>query len=295
MSSVFDTAQVRRAFGRAAPDYSAVAALQREVQSRLLEQLDYVQATPTRVLDLGCGPGGASFAMRQRWPQVQMIGVDFALPMLQQAGRGFSWWPRSRRRFDRVCADVTRLPLVDGCADVIFSSLCLQWVEDLPATLAGFRRLLRPDGLLLFSTFGSDTLTELRQAFAAVDDAPHVSGFPPVQHVGDSLLRAGFRDPVVDVDRFTLTYQEPRALMRELRAIGAGNAHEGRRRSLTGKARMQQVFDAYECFRVEGRLPASYEVVYAQARAPQPGQPEREGEGELARFPIDALKIRRRA
>lgn len=295
MDPRYDPRQVRRAFGRAATDYAAIAVLQREVESRLLEQLVYAKREPLRVLDLGAGPGRASAELKQRYPKAQIVALDAALPMLREAGRGWRWYTPRARRFDRVCADARALPFAEASFDLVFSSLCLQWVEDLPAVLDGLRGLLRPGGLLLLSSFGPETLAELRQAFAAADDRPHVSSFAPMQALGDALMSAGFRDPVLDTDRFTLTYEHARDLMRELRGIGAGNAWSDRRRTLTGKARMQQVFASYEDFRVNGRLPATYEVVYAQAFAPEPGQPRRHGGSEVASFPVSGLKIRRRA
>jgi malonyl-CoA O-methyltransferase len=289
MPALFDRRQLRRAFGRAAADYQTVAVLQREVETRLLEQLEYVKTAPARIVDVGCGPGRATALLRQRWPKAHVIGLDLALPMLRQA-RG-PWW----RPLPRLCADAAALPLAEASVDLLFSSLCLQWVDDLPATLAGFRRVLRPGGMLLFSTFSAETLVELRQAFASADTADvHVSPFLPMQQVGDALLAAGFRDPVLDADRFTLTYAEPRELMRELRAIGAGNARLDRRRSLTGKARMQRALAAYEQFRVGGTLPATYEVCYAHAWGPEPGQPRREAGLDIASVPLARVPIRRR-
>ena len=163
----FDARQVRRAFSRAAPGYEAAAALQREVEAQLLESLEFHAtrhgdaALPQRVLDLGSGTGRAATAMRGRWPKAQVLAMDLALPMLHQ-GRSRERWHPLRRGIDRVCADARALPLADNSVDVLFSNLCLQWVEDLPAVFAGFRRVLRPGGMLLVSTFGTDTLHELR-------------------------------------------------------------------------------------------------------------------------------------
>ncbi len=295
MDPRLDLRQVRRAFGRAASDYAAIAVLQREVESRLLEQRVFAKTEPTRILDLGCGPGRASAELRRLYPKAEVVALDLALPMLAEAGRGWRWYTPKSKRFHRVCADARALPFAEQSFDFVFSSLCLQWIEDLPAVLDGLRGLLRPGGLLLFSSFGPDTLYELRESFAAADRAPHVSSFTPMQAVGDALMSAGFRDPVLDTDRFTLTYPEVRSLMRELRGIGAGNAWSDRRRSLTGKARMQQVFEAYEQHRRDGVLLATYEVFYAQCFAPEPGQPRRrEGGGEIASFPVSGLKIRRK-
>lgn len=292
MERLFDARHIRRAFSRAAAGYDAAAALQAEVRTRLLESLVYLDDTvPAVVLDLGSGTGHAAAAMKKRWPGAQVLAVDLALPMLHQVRRQSGW----RRPLARVCADARALPLAEGSVDVIFSNLCLQWVEDLPAVFAGFRRVLRPGGLLLCSSFGPDTLVELRQAFAGADQAAHVSPFASIAGFGDALMAAGFRDPVLDRDLFTLTYPDLPALMRELRAIGGTNALASRRRSLTGRARFAAAAAAYEPLRDgDGRLPSTWEVIYAQAWAPAPGAPIREAGQEVAAVPLSAIPIRRR-
>lgn len=291
MSPPFDTRQIRRAFGRAAPAYAATAVLQKEVEARLLERLDYVTQAPARILDVGCGPGRASAAMKRRWPKAQVLALDLALPMLREARKQAGTW---RPRFARINADAGALPLPDASVDLLFSNLCIQWVADLPALFAEWRRVLAPGGFVSLATFGPQTLQELREAFAAVDEAEHVSRFAPIQVVGDALLGSGLRDPVLDTDLFTLTYPEVRGLMHELRAIGAGNALETRRRGMTGKNRMQRMFEAYEVHRRDGVLPASYEVIYAHAWGAPPGQPRREGGVDLAAVPLSRIPIRRR-
>lgn len=291
MSSLFDRRQLRRAFGRAAPNYAAVAALQREVEARLLEQLDYLdERQPARILDLGSGPGRASGAMKKRWPKAEVIAVDAALPMLRQVPKHTRFW----RPVKRVCADVSSLPFADQSVDLIFSSLCLQWLDDLPAALVEFRRVLRPGGLLLFSTFGPDTLLELREAYEGIGEVPPLSPFAAIQQVGDAMMAAGFKDPVLDRDRYTLTYPDLRALMQELRAIGAGDARRERRRGLGGRGRLQRVTAAYEAHRRDGALPSTWEVLTAQAWGPAPGAPRREGGADLATFPADRIPLRRR-
>ncbi|WP_374321109.1 malonyl-ACP O-methyltransferase BioC [Pseudoxanthomonas kaohsiungensis] len=292
MDPLFDSRHVRRAFSRAAAGYDAAAALQAEVRTRLLESLAYLDdRQPSVVLDVGSGTGHAAAAMRKRWSKARVVALDLALPMLRQARRQAGWW----KPFNRVCADARALPLAEGSVDVIFSNLCLQWVEDLPAVFAGFRRVLRPGGLMLCSSFGPETLAELREAFAQADASPHVSPFASIAQFGDALLSAGFRDPVVDRDLFNLTYPDLPALMRELRAIGATNAMASRRRSLTGRARFAAAAAAYEPLRDgQGRLPSSWEVIYAQAWAPAPGMPIREGGHEVAAVPLSQIPIRRR-
>ncbi len=292
MPSMFDPRHVRRAFSRAASSYDAAAALQREVQKRLLESLDYLDdRAPQVVLDVGSGPAHASAAMKKRWPRSQVIALDLAEPMLREAKKQAGWW----RPFSRVCADAQALPLQDQSVDVIFCNLCLQWVDDLPAVFSGFRRVLKPGGLLLCSTFGPDTLFELNEAFAAADDIPHVSRFPAIAQFGDALMMAGFRDPVLDRDLFTLTYDDLPALMRELRAIGATNAMRSRRHTLTGRGRFAAAQAAYEPLRrADGKLPSSWEVIYAHAWAPEPGAPIREHGHDVAAVPVSAIPIRRK-
>ena len=292
MDPLFDSRHVRRAFSRAAAGYDAAAALQQEVRTRLLESLAYLDDNvPRVVLDVGSGTGHAAAAMRRRWPKAQVIALDLALPMLRQAKKQAGWW----KPFARVCADARALPLAEGSVDVVFSNLCLQWVEDLPAVFAGFRRVLRPGGLLLCSSFGPETLGELRAAFAEADAVPHVSPFATIAQFGDALVASGFRDPVLDRDLFTLTYPDLPALMHELRAIGATNAMAARRRSLTGRARFAAAAAAYETQRTaDGRLPSTWEVLYAQAWAPPAGAPIREGGHEIASVPLSQIPIRRR-
>lgn len=301
MTATFDPRHVRRAFARASASYGAAATLQHEVESRLLESLDYLDdAVPDVVLDLGSGPATAAMAMRRRFPRARIVAMDLALPMLRQAATRQGWNPL-QRPLDRVNADARALPLADGSVDVLFCNLCLQWVEDLAATFAGFRRVMKPGGLLLCSTFGSDTLHELRDAFAQVDDVPHVSPFASIAPFGDALMRAGFRNPVLDRDVFVHHYDGLPELMRGLRAIGATNALATRRQTLTGRARFTAAERAY----VEQaaaltdstdprRLPATWDVIYAVAWAPQPGAPIRDGGFDVTSVPVSTIRTRRK-
>jgi malonyl-CoA O-methyltransferase len=289
---VFDRRRLSHSFGRAAAGYAEVAVLQRETESRLLEQLDVLDTrVPARVLDVGSGPGRASGIMKGRWPKAEVIALDIALPMLRQVPKNTRFW----RPIKRVCAEAAHLPFADNSIDLIFSNLCLQWVPDLPAALSEFRRVLREDGLLLFSSFGPDTLIELREAYLqAGERQPPLSPFAAIQQVGDAMIAAGFRNPVLDRDQFTLTYAEVMALLRELRAIGAGDARVQRPRGLGGKSRQSRMIAAYETLRHDGRLPSTWEVITAMAWAPAPGTPRREGGADVASFPADRIPRRSR-
>ncbi|MEJ2610965.1 MAG: malonyl-ACP O-methyltransferase BioC [Candidatus Thiodiazotropha sp.] len=261
---LIDKRQARAAFSRAAARYDEVAELQREIAQRMIERLSYIRHQPERLLDVGAGTGEATRMLANHYKKARVIALDFALPMLQQARKRGSWL----RPLRCVCGDAERLPLADQSLDMIFSNAALQWCNDLQGTLREFLRVLRPNGMLLFSTFGPDTLKELRASWSAVDGNTHVSPFADMHDVGDALVHAGWAEPVVDVDRITLSYDDVPSLMRDLKTLGAHNVTSQRHKGLTGKRQMKAMIDAYEALRIENKLPASYEVVYGHAWAP---------------------------
>ena len=259
-----DRDAIRRSFSAAADSYDAFAFLQREVGTRMLERLDYILTEPKVIVDLGAGTGEHTAALAKRYPRARTYGLDLAEPMLKKMRKRASW----RRPIRPVCADIQSLPFADNSIDLIFSSLAMQWCESLDETFKEFRRVLRPGGFVLFSTFGPDTLTELRQSWADVDECEHVHNFIDMHIVGDAMLQAGLAEPVMDIENLTLTYKNVFDLMRELKGIGAHNVAHARQRGLTGRKRLQAFEQAYEKFRSDGVVPASYEVVYGHAWAP---------------------------
>jgi malonyl-CoA O-methyltransferase len=267
-----DVAEVRRAFGQAAASYDAHAVLQREVCDRLLERLEFMTLQPARVLDVGGGTGYGLEHLRARYAESECCALDIAPAMLQAARARLpqpTWAQRLLSRPQRlthlVCADMERLPLAPDSMNLVWSSLALQWAQDLDATFKGFHRVLAPGGLLMFATFGPDTLKELRAAFAAIDDAPHVNRFTDLHDIGDMLVHAGFSSPVMEMEMLTLTYADLKTLMRDLKGIGAHNAASARRRGLLGKSAWARLEQAYEAHRLDGRLPATFEVIYGHA------------------------------
>ncbi len=253
-----DRAGVRASFDRASASYESAAGLQARVAAELLERLAVFAFEPRVVLDLGAGTGRVTRELKRRYRRALVIALDLAPGMLREARRHQQWW----RRFERVCGDALRLPLADASVDVVFSSLMLQWCEPLDTALAECRRVLKPDGFFAFSTFGPDTLHELRGAWASADGYNHVNHFVDVHEVGDAVVRAGLMEPVLDVDRVEVGYPDALSLMRDLKAIGAHNVTAGRPRALVGRARLKRMQDAYEAFRRDDRLPATYEVIY---------------------------------
>jgi malonyl-CoA O-methyltransferase len=280
-----DKRWVRRSFDQAAAAYDAAAVLQREVGERLLERLELVRLQPRRILDVGAGTGVATRVLMKRYPKAQVIALDLAPAMLRQARKRAPLL----RRLPCVCADAEALPFAAGSFDMVFSNLTLQWVHDLDRVFGGLLRVLRPEGLLMFSTLGPDTLLELRRSWAEADVESHVNTFFDMHDIGDGLVRAAFADPVMDVERFTLTYQTARDLMRDLKIIGAHNVSQSRERGLTGKHKLQRMEAAYENFRrADGRLPATYEVVYGHAWAPRQ-LPQRRGSAGEAYIPVGRI------
>jgi malonyl-CoA O-methyltransferase len=281
--------EVRAAFDRASARYDTAALVQQRVREELLARVGQFALEPAVVLDLGAGTGHATRALKGAYRRATVIALDIAPGMLRQAGRQSSVF----RRFSRVCADAFRLPVRPQSVDLVFSSLMLQWCDPPDAVFAEVRRALRPDGLFAFATFGPDTLRELRAAWSAADGFTHVNRFTDMHDLGDALVRAGLTEPVLDVDRLTVTYADAHALMRDLKTLGAHNVTAGRARGLTGRGLLQRMLQAYEAFRREGSLPATWEVVYGAAwgAAGQPAESVHDGE---VRVPLGAIRRRPR-
>ena len=261
-----DKKWLRLAFERAAETYDAAAVLQNEVCERMLGRLAYIKHGPASILDAGSGTGNALAGLRKRYPAAQVVALDLALGMLRRGRSRMPWWRNVlKRSVHPVCGDIERLPFGARAFDMIWSNLTLQWANDPSQVFSEMKRVLAPGGLLMFSTFGPDTLRELREAYRDVDRYTHVNRFIDMHDIGDMLVHSGYGDPVMDMEYFTLTYDDIGALMRELKAIGAHNVTLGRPSGLSGRTRLEGLTRNYERLRRDGKLPATFEVIYGHA------------------------------
>jgi len=265
LTQVFNQARVRRAFDRAADKYDQYAVLQNEICKRLLEKLEVVRIAPEFILDAGTGTGSAVPGLHQRYSKANLVALDLSENMLGKTSRHGSFF----RSPHLVCADIEQLPFVDNTFDLVFSSLSLQWCNDLNAALLEARRVLKPGGLFVFSTFGPDTLKELRYSWSKVDESNHVNRFIDMHDIGDALMQDGFVEPVMEAEVLTLTYNSVDQIMHDLKAIGANVTADSPQKSpakgLSGKSVLRTVRQAYEQFRQDNLLPASYEIIYGHA------------------------------
>ncbi len=253
--------RVRQTFDGAAHTYDAAAVLQREVCARLLEKLDVVRLKPAIILDAGAGTGQAIDGLYKRFSGAHIIALDIAEKMLLQSAKRGSFFKKP----SLLCADVAALPLADNSVDLVFSSLSLQWCNDLGMVMQEILRVLKPGGLFVFTTFGPDTLKELRFSWQQVDNSTHVNEFLDMHDIGDALLQSQYAEPVMESEIITVNYSRVDDLMLDLKNIGANVTSQGHRQGLTTRNMLSQVTEAYERFRTDAGLPASYEIVYGHA------------------------------
>jgi malonyl-CoA O-methyltransferase len=304
MSPTLDRRRVAQSFDRASVTYDGAAALQSTVRAELLGRLEHLKLTPRVVLDLGAGTGHATQALKRLYPRALVVAVDLAPGMLAEAGhrlrlRDRVLGGRFGHPFARVGGDACRLPFASGSVDLVFSNLMLQWCDEPDIAFAEIGRALAPGAPFVFSTFGPDTLRELRSAWSAVDPHPHVNPFIDMHDLGEALVRGGYAEPVLDVDRHRLAYPDAPTLMRELKAIGAHNALQARPRGLTGRRHFAAVLAAYDAYRQpDGRLPATWEVIHCTTFAPASREsvafsvaPMVQGQASVR---IDQIRLRRR-
>jgi len=262
---------VRRAFDRAASGGGDERVVAAEIARRMAARLDYVRLAPRHILDAGCGRAPAAQLLGKRFPAARLTGVDASFAMAQAARRGEPLLTRVKLALGIgtnpiiVCGDMESLPVASASVDMVWSNLALAWVQDADLVFREFHRVLKEGGLLMFSTYGPDTLCELRSAFAAVEHRPHVHEFTDMHDLGDLLLANGFAEPVMDMEKLVYTFAEVAPMVRELQHSGQTNAMLDRRRGLMGRSVWNAMLAAYARRKDDGRIEASFEIVYGHA------------------------------
>lgn len=249
---------IQRRFDRAAPHFDGADFVHTVTRDGLFGRLEPLLLQPETVLDLGSATGATGRMLRQRFRRAHFVSLDLSHVMLGTARRNKRWFSRSTF----VQADARQLPFADESFDMVVSNQLLPWTPDPQAVFEQVSRVLRKDGVFAFATLGPDSLRELAQAWAAVDDRAHVNPFPDMHDIGDGLVRAGLRDPVLDVDRLQVSYATPDRLFADLTRAGARNALAGRGRGLLGRRRFQIMTDALASGRADGKIVLDLELVY---------------------------------
>lgn len=279
-----DKKEISQSFNRAADSYDSAAFLQREVATRLFERLALIRLKPKSILDLGAGTGFTTRWLEEHYKKAKIIAVDFADQLLLKGKNEKRWFDRKRY----VCSDAESLPFVDNSFDMVFSNLMLHWCQNTRKALQEVQRVLKPQGLLMFSTLGPDTLFELRETWAKVDSHVHVHSFDDMHDIGDILLQLKMLDPVMDMEFLTITYNDLKKILLDLKDIGAHNLLRQRLKGLTGKDKFKKFAMHYEKLRnAEGLLPVTYEVIYGHAFGAEKIPQEEKKE---IRIPISAIK-----
>lgn len=255
-----DKSRVRNSFGQAASSYDEWANLQRRIGDRLLKILPANTLEPLSVLDLGAGTGYCTRQLSLLGHSV--VALDIAPAMLSKA--------RSLQRFKThyVCGDAEFLPLKDQCIDIVFSNLAIQWCCDLDRLFTEVQRVLRPGGMFLFSTFGPETLSELRNAWKQVDLFGHVNEFYARSALGDAIARSGLCKSQIESELMTVDYRNVMELMRELKGLGAHNVMQQRSRTLTGKNKLMRMVAEYEKITMNQGIFATFELILGRCIRP---------------------------
>lgn len=249
----------------------------------LLQRLMPMKLEPRDILDLGCATGSGSEPLKRRFRGSRVISMDASHAMLQCNARKRSLFARR----SVVQGDAACIPLKDGSVDLVIANLLLPWIDNLPDTLGEISRVTRKEGVFAFATLGPDSLSEIRNAWLSVDEEWHVNAFPDMHDLGDALVRAGLRDPVLDVDYLTVTYRDTAALYRDLKLAGARNCLSNRRKTLTGKQRFRAMEGLLASHMHDGVLSLRLELVYGHAFGGGPRLPQGE-------FRVDPVQISRR-
>ena len=283
----FDYSALKKGFNKTAKTYEANALLAKSTGEALIERLQGIKINPKRILDIGSGTGMLNKKLKKLYPKAKIFNIDLAEQRLRQTKTlRFGLNPPNL-----VCADAHALPFADKSFDLIISNLCWHWVDHLGQAVYEAKRVLNIQGTLLFTTLGPDTLRELNAAFYNASPNPHVIPFFDMHDVGDALLKAGFADPVMDIESMFLHFKNPDKLFKMLRDTGEGNYLSLRHRGLSGKKMFTQVKAHYEKFKLDKTYPATFEIVFGYAWRPE--DPSHLDQNNEISIPIAKIKRRK--
>lgn len=249
---------VQRRFDRAAQSFDSVDFVHAVTREGMFARLEPLVIDTRAILDLGSATGSANPALKKRFGRSHIVSLDLSHSMLRQSKGKRRWFTRS----SHVQGDAGSLPFNDQSFDLVFANLLLPWIDGPGRVLSEVCRVLRNDGVFTFATLGPDSLLELSRAWSKVDAHAHVNRFPDMHDIGDALVRAGLRDPVLDVDRLTVRYDDPARLFKDLTRMGARNALLARNQSLVGKRRFKQMVAALNDAADDNGISFDLELVY---------------------------------
>jgi malonyl-CoA O-methyltransferase len=276
---------VAKNFSRRAKDYDQSAALQQAVGLSLIERLKLISINPQTILDLGSGTNYLSKILKPHYPTAKIINLDIAESMLS-----FSQKENIFPQDFFVCTDAEKMPFQTNSFDLIISNFVFHWFLEPQNVLEQINRVLKPGGLLLFSTVGPDTLKELKTAFSTIDNAPHVNHFLDMHDIGDLLIATNFQNPVMDMEILTLTYSSLANLHRDLKLTGSHTVLSEMIKGLSPKNFREKLSLAYEVYRDdEKRLPASFEIIYGHAFGSPQKRLHRADKSGVIRIPVEDL------
>lgn len=254
--------EICNSFARSAKHYDDVSKIQQEIGWRLFERLDIFKMTPHTILDAGCGTGIFARALKERYQEASLFALDFSEPMLQETREKTS----QLSSVFPVLGDMEALPFENASFDLIFVNQAIHWSDTLSSLLGEFHRVLKEDGILLFSTLGPDTFLELREAFLKVDGYEHTNSFYDMHDIGDLLLSKQFEDVVIDMERIEVHYDSPKDILVSLKRQGVRNLSAGRNPGLMKKSALSLFKEAYQAFCLPSlKYPLTYEVIYGHA------------------------------
>jgi len=257
---MIDKEYKRKVFDRHAKTYDEYSSLQNKISDNLFKKLDLIEVRKGLILDLGCGTGRNGGIMKEKYQNIRLINYDFSINMLQEAKKNQTKVLGSKSEF--TCGDIEELSFTENTFDVIWSTSSLQWCNNLSYIFKKLKLILKPGGLFIFSTFGPNTLFELKNVTKKISNYQKTNNFLDVFSIKDKLIREGFTNPVIDSEEFCLTYKNINKLFLDLRKIGATSGFKNKKNGLSGKSYLKLISDGYNEYSYDGIYPATYEAVY---------------------------------